>query len=152
MAISDFLFYHSFRVRYSEIDSQKIVFNAHYLTYFDTAITELFRWLGFDYNQYSEETGYDFHTVRSLVEYHKPIFFDEEIIVYVRVANIKRSALFFVIEIYDDSDAKQARATGEVVWVHADKKTMKSSLLGAEFVDLIKKVTTPLTSVQQLML
>jgi len=34
-------FFHPFRVRYSEIDAQGIVFNAHYFTYFDTAITEL---------------------------------------------------------------------------------------------------------------
>ena len=27
-----------FRVRYSEIDGQRVVFNAHYLTYFDTTI------------------------------------------------------------------------------------------------------------------
>ncbi|MET0721452.1 MAG: hypothetical protein ABWY64_11540 [Tardiphaga sp.] len=31
-----------FRVRYSEIDGQRVVFNAHYLTYFDTTI-EYFR-------------------------------------------------------------------------------------------------------------
>ena len=41
-----------FRVRYSEIDGQGVVFNAHYLTYFDTTITEYFRALGYD--QYAD--------------------------------------------------------------------------------------------------
>ena len=36
-------FFYNFRIRYSEVDAQGIVFNAHYLTYFDCAITEYFR-------------------------------------------------------------------------------------------------------------
>jgi hypothetical protein len=45
----DFWFHHLFRVRYAEVDAQSVVFNAHYLTYFDTAITEYFRTIGYDY-------------------------------------------------------------------------------------------------------
>ncbi len=36
-------FTHSFRVRYHECDAQGHVFNAHYFTFFDVAITELWR-------------------------------------------------------------------------------------------------------------
>ena len=43
-----------FRVRYSEIDGQQIVFNAHYLTWFDTALAELFRHLGIVYGEARE--------------------------------------------------------------------------------------------------
>mgnify|MGYP001822445374 FL=1 len=63
MARRDFSFSHRFRVRYSEIDGQGIVFNAHYLTYFDTAITEYFRWLPYDYKAETKRSGHDFHTV-----------------------------------------------------------------------------------------
>ena len=48
MSREQFWFFHPFRVRYSEIDGQGVVFNAHYLTYFDTTITEYFRALGYD--------------------------------------------------------------------------------------------------------
>src|SRR5438445_12442479 len=48
MSREQFWFFHPFRVRYSEIDGQGIVFNVHYLTYFDTTITEYFRALGYD--------------------------------------------------------------------------------------------------------
>ena len=34
---------HTVRVRYGECDLQGIVFNAHYLSYFDISITELWR-------------------------------------------------------------------------------------------------------------
>ena len=43
MKKKDFCFTHTFRVRYAEVDAQGIVFNAHYLTYFDCAITEYYR-------------------------------------------------------------------------------------------------------------
>lgn len=36
-------FQYRLRVRYSEVDSQGIVFNANYLNYLDVAITEYFR-------------------------------------------------------------------------------------------------------------
>lgn len=38
--LADYHFYHPLRVRYSEINGQKIVFNAHYLTYLDVAVTD----------------------------------------------------------------------------------------------------------------
>ena len=90
MARSDFKFAWPFRVRYSEVDGQMIVFNAHYLTYFDTAITEYFRALPYDYRAQVELTGEDFHTVRTLVEYQQPIAFDEDIEVCVRTARLGR--------------------------------------------------------------
>jgi acyl-CoA thioester hydrolase len=37
------VFVHRLRVRYSECDQQGVVFNGHYLFYYDVAITELFR-------------------------------------------------------------------------------------------------------------
>ena len=37
MARSDYRFFYPFRIRYSEIDGQSIVYNSHYLTFFDTA-------------------------------------------------------------------------------------------------------------------
>ena len=64
-----FWFFHPFRVRYSEIDGQHVVFNAHYLTYFDTTITEYFRALGYDQYADAQTTGVDFHVVKSLIEY-----------------------------------------------------------------------------------
>ncbi|MGG7572430.1 acyl-CoA thioesterase [Streptomyces sirii] len=37
------LFTHRLRVRYSECDQQNVVFNGHYLFYYDVALTELWR-------------------------------------------------------------------------------------------------------------
>jgi acyl-CoA thioester hydrolase len=122
MRRADFPFAFPFRIRYSEIDGQSIVFNAHYLTFFDTTITEFMRWLGYDYAGEVKKTGLDFHTVKTLVEYKAPIHFDEEIEVAVRAARIGRSSLAFALAIFGKT-GDDLRATGEVVWVFTDQKS-----------------------------
>ncbi len=136
MAKTDFSFFFGFRVRYSEVDGQMIVFNAHYLTYFDTAITEYFRNLPYDYRAQVERTGEDYHTVKTLVEYHALINFDDEIEVGVRTSRVGRSSLTFKLEIYH-KNKNLLLASGEVVWVNTDQKTHKSSALPSDLVDKI---------------
>ena len=136
MSKSDFRFAWPFRVRYAEVDGQKVVFNAHYLTYFDTSITEYFQALPFDYMGRVELTGEDFHTVRTLVEYKKPILFNEDIEVHVRVSRVGRSSLTFLLEIHPQG-AEELRATGEVVWVNTDQTTHSSVSVPDELRDLL---------------
>ena len=40
-------FSHRIRVRYAEVDGQGVVFNAHWLTYFDETCTRFMESLGF---------------------------------------------------------------------------------------------------------
>lgn len=136
MARSEFRFHFPFRVRYSEIDGQRILFNAHYLTYFDTTITEYFRNLPYDYMGQVEQTGTDFHTVRALVEFKAPVYFDEEIQVHVRVSRLGRSSITFALEIHPKGQ-EDLRATGEVVWVNADQGTHQSAALPVQLRDQI---------------
>ena len=53
---------HSLKVRYSEIDSQSIVYNSHYLTYYDISLADLLD-QAFDQEEYIEKTQNEFHTV-----------------------------------------------------------------------------------------
>ncbi len=133
MARLDFHFAWPFRVRYSEVDRQKVVFNAHYLTYFDTAITEYFRALPYDYMGQVERIGEDYHTVKALVELKAPIEFDEDIDVLVRTARMGRSSLSFALEIHSRGN-EDLRATGEVVWVNTDQATWSYFFNGEEIV------------------
>ena len=136
MAKSDFRFAWPFRVRYAEVDGQKMVFNAHYLTYFDTAITEYFQALSFDYMGRVEMTGEDFHTAKTLVEYKQPILFNEDIEVHVRVSRVGRSALTFLLEIHPQG-TEDLLASGEVVWVNTDQTTHLSVAVPDELKDLL---------------
>src|SRR6188768_4321155 len=122
MSREQFWFFHPFRVRYSEIDGQGVVFNAHYLTYFDTTITEYFRALGYDQYADAKATGIDFHVVKSLIEYKAPVRFDWELDVGARVARIGNSSLVFEFGIFPKGGA-QTLVTGEIVWVYTDQQT-----------------------------
>jgi acyl-CoA thioester hydrolase len=128
-------FHFTLRVRYSEIDAQGIVFNAHYLTYFDTTLTEFFRTLGILFSPQNASTlEYDYHLVKSVVEYHAPIYFDEVIDIYVGVARIGNSSLTFRLFIYV-GDEDKPRTSGEIIWVHANRKTGKSESLSPAVIE-----------------
>jgi acyl-CoA thioester hydrolase len=136
MSREQFWFFHPFRVRYSEIDGQGVVFNAHYLTYFDTTISEYFRALGYDQYADAKQSGVDFHVVKSVIEYKAPVRFDWELDVGARVARIGNSSMTFELAIFlkDESDAL---VTGEIVWVNTDQNTHRPVPISKEIRDLI---------------
>jgi len=125
-----------FRVRYSEIDYQGIVYFAHFLTYFDVAIHEFFRALPYDYTETRKRTGTDFNIVRAVVEYKKPLRFDERFEVEVQLGRIGRTSLTFEPKLLVLGEA-EPRAGGEAVWVHADQATNRSVPLPAELLELL---------------
>jgi acyl-CoA thioester hydrolase len=133
-----FRFFHPFRVRYSEIDAQGVVFNAHYLTYYDTAITEYCREMGVDLMAEAKASGVDFHTVRSLVEYKAPIRFDQEIEVGCRAARLGRSSLTFALGIFGKGE-ETLLASGEIVWVHTDQRTGKPVAIGERWRERLRR-------------
>lgn len=116
--LEQFPIQHPMRVRYSEIDAQGVVFNAHYLTYFDTTINEGFRDTGIDWLAQARSTGCDVQLVKSLVEYRAPLKFDEEFIVGAGIARRGRSSITWQLGVF--GKAGDLRATGEIVWVYAD--------------------------------
>jgi acyl-CoA thioester hydrolase len=122
MSREQFWFFHPLRVRYSETDRQGVVHNAHYLMYFDTTITEYFRALGYDQQADAEQTGVDFHVVKSLIEYKASVRFDQEIDVGARVARIGNSSLVFELAIFL-KDGMDALVIGEIVWVYTSQQT-----------------------------
>ena len=136
MSRDQFWFFHPFRVRYSEIDGQGVVFNAHYLTYFDTTITEYFRALGYDQFADAKATGIDFHVVKSVIEYKAPILFDQQIDVGAPVALIGNSSLVFELAIFLKG-GDDALVTGEIVWVYTDQKSYRPLPIPKSIRDLI---------------
>lgn len=124
MARTDFRLAYPMRVRWAEVDRQGIVFNGHYLMYFDCGITEYWRAIGTPYPEGLAEHGSDLYVVKATVEYHGSAEYDDMIEVCVRVASIGRSSVRFAIEIHRG----EARlVSGEVVYVNADPATRKSA-------------------------
>ena len=116
-------FSYSFRIRYSEVDAQKIVYNSHYLTFLDVAIFEFFDAIGFDQEKYIKETNNEFHTVKATVEYKSPATLGDRIEVLTN-KKIGNSSMTFEQEIYL-LDTDNLVATGEIIWVNTNQDEMK---------------------------
>lgn len=111
-----FKFRHPVRVRWAESDIQRVVFNGHYLTYFDIALTEYLRALFDGSKEKLHDLFEDLYVVKSTVQYHAPAHFDEVIDVGVRTAKIGRTSLIFEFAITRGDDYL---IDGELVYVHA---------------------------------
>jgi acyl-CoA thioester hydrolase len=127
MARQEFRFAHRLRVRWAEVDMQKIVFNGHYLLYFDVAVMEYWRALGVNYpDGLIARFGCDSVAVKSVVEYHASARFDEEIDLCVRCARLGNSSSLYLLEIHR---ADVHLISGELHYVNVDAQTHKSMRL-----------------------
>ena len=126
MPREDFRCAHELRVRWAEVDMQKIVFNGHYLTYIDTAIAEYWREIGLPYPAgYVERYGSDIFLRKATLEYLGSARYDELLTVCCRVAKLGRSSMTFHFEIYREAEVL---ISAELVYVNADA-SMKAAPL-----------------------
>ncbi len=129
MPRADFVCAPTLRVRWAEVDMQKIVFNGHYLTYIDTAIAEYWREIGLPYPQgYVERYANDVYLRKASVEYLGSARYDDLLTVCCRVARLGRSSMSFQFEIYRGAE-DAALVTAELVYVNADPASMKAAPL-----------------------
>jgi acyl-CoA thioester hydrolase len=147
MPRNDYVCAPELRVRWAEVDMQKIVFNGHYLTYIDTAVAEYWRAIGLPYPAgYVERYANDLFLRKATVEYLGSARYDELLTVCSRVAKLGRSSMTFAFEIHRGAE-EAALVTAELVYVNADPKTMKSAALPQEVRERIFSFekTTPLS-------
>ncbi|MBA1145957.1 acyl-CoA thioesterase [Ectothiorhodospiraceae bacterium WFHF3C12] len=117
MPRQDFRFSMPLRVRWAEVDPQGVVFNGNYLTYFDVGMTEYFRELGFPYPDGLAPFESDLYVVRSVIDYHRPAAYDDELDVMVRTGRLGRTSLQLLAEIHRGDDHL---ISGELVYVNTD--------------------------------
>jgi acyl-CoA thioester hydrolase len=134
MARSDFSFFHSLRVRWAEVDMQGIVFNGHYLTYFDVAFTEYWRATALPSVLLQAEQGRELFARKAAIEYHAPARFDDVLDIGVRCAGLGRSSVRFVVEIFRGDEHLIA---GELVYVYADTAIRKGVPLPEDWREVI---------------
>jgi len=136
MPRTDFVCAPALRVRWAEVDMQKIVFNAHYLTYIDTAIAEYWREIGLPYpHGYVERYGNDIFLRKATVEYLGSARYDDMLTVCCRVAKLGRTSMTFQFEIYREAELL---ISAELVYVNADS-SMKAAPLPEDVRERVKK-------------
>ena len=109
------------KVRYSDIDSQGIVFNGNYLTYYDDAITDLFLAAGLTAER-MHEAGYDVVTAHASVDFKATAELFEELEIRVRVAKFGNTSLTFELE---TCVGERVTTTANIIYVTVDAATFR---------------------------
>lgn len=120
---ANFRFFHDLRVRWAEVDAQKIVFNAHYLMYFDTAMADYWRALALPYEATLQALHGDLYLKKATVEFHASARSGDALAVALQCNRIGTSSLTFKGAIFRDG---QLLASSELIYVFADPATQTS--------------------------
>jgi YbgC/YbaW family acyl-CoA thioester hydrolase len=120
-------------VRWAEIDAQKIVFNGHYLMYFDTAVAGYWRALVMPYVKTMEQLNGDLFVRKASVDYLGSARYEDLLEVGLRCERIGSSSMLFVGGAFR---ADRLLVSCELIYVFADPHTQTS-----------KPVPVPLRSV-----
>jgi YbgC/YbaW family acyl-CoA thioester hydrolase len=113
----DFRFTERLRVRWAEVDLQKIVFNGHYLMYFDTAVAGYWRAMAMPYHATMAAFAGDFYMRHAALDYEASARYDDGLEVGIRCAGIGRSSMRLQGAVFR---GEQRLVHGELVYVFAD--------------------------------
>ena len=120
----DFRCLHRLRVRWAEVDIQKVVFNPHYLTYFDCAFADYWREIALPYEESMVLLGGEPFLRKATVEYHASAHLDEQLEVGMRCARIGNSSMVFHGGCFRNG---KLLVSGELVYVYANSGTQTSA-------------------------
>lgn len=110
------------RVRYSECDAQKVVFNARYADYVDIATTEFLR-------ASCPEFGFiEYHLVKQTIEWKAPAHFDQILELTVSVQHLGTSS-FTITSEFRVAGYEPVITRAETVNVLIDADTMQKTAI-----------------------
>ena len=120
MKRQDFRHLEPLRVRWAEIDAQGIVFNGHYLTYLDTAISGYWRALAIPYADTMKGLGGDLYVRRATLDYRGSARYDDRLDIGIRCREFGNSSMKVDGGIFHGD---QLLVQAEMVYVFADPGT-----------------------------
>ncbi len=128
MKHQDFRFFHRLRVRWAEVDMQKIVFNAHYLMYFDVAITEYWRALALPYDEAMHQLGGELYVKKASIEFNASARMDDFLDVALCCTRIGNSSMTMTGAIFR---GQEHLISSELIYVFADPVSQTSKPIPA---------------------
>lgn len=123
MKRQDFRFFHRLRVRWAEVDMQKIVFNAHYLMYVDTAVADYWRALALPYEEAMHLLDGDLYVKKATVEFNASARMDDRLDIGLKCGRIGNSSMTFSAAIFRGDELL---ITCELIYVFADPASQTS--------------------------
>jgi len=130
-----FRFFHKLRVRWAECDMQGIVFNPHYLMYFDVAFTEYMRALGLPYPEAFAADGTDTFMVSAQIAFRGSARYDDELEIGVRTEYFGTTSFRMAFSIRRGADAL---VEGVATYVNGDRETHAPRRLPERLVDIVR--------------
>ncbi|MFH2011263.1 MAG: thioesterase family protein [Pseudomonadota bacterium] len=103
------------RVRYSECDMQKVVFNGKYVDYIDTAVTEFMRVIWGNYSDMLSK-GVDSQVVKLSINWKDSAYFDDVIAITVKSIQIGSSSFTLQVDFYNHKTAVNI-ASADITYV-----------------------------------
>ena len=111
----DEAFTHLLRVRYSECDAQKVVFNAKFVEYIDVAVTEFMRCIWGGYNALLE-SGFDNQVVGLNINWKSPARFDDVLAIRIHTTTIGTTSFKLQVE-FSNHNSAVAIASADITYV-----------------------------------
>jgi YbgC/YbaW family acyl-CoA thioester hydrolase len=124
------------RVRWAEVDMQQIVFNGHYLMYFDTAVAGYWRAMALPYQESMAALGGDLYVRKATLEYVGSARYDDQLEVGIRCARVGKSSLLLQAGVFR---GEQRLVHGELVYVFADPASQTARPVPSALRDVLQR-------------
>lgn len=121
------------KIRYSDTDAQKIVFNGNYATYFDDTITDLFDLVGFEW------VDHEIVLAKMEIEFRSPATIGETLVTGARVERVGRTSLTVHLESWEEATERPV-ATARQVQVVVSAQDFKPVPVPDALVEAIERV------------
>lgn len=122
---SAFRFAHPLRVRWGEVDRQDVVFNPNYFVYFDVAVGEYWRAIGFAYPAALGGES-DLFAVDAHARFLAPARYDDELEIGCRTERLGRTSVGIELAVFRGAELL---TVGELVYVHVALASRRPSPL-----------------------
>ncbi len=136
---SDFRHLERLRVRWAEVDMQQIVFNGHYLMYFDTALAGYWRALALPYPATMLALGGDLYVRKATLEYEGSARYDDQLDIGIRCAHIGNSSMRLQVAVFR---GEQRLVHGDLVYVYADPASQRARPVPQPLRDVLQAFET----------
>jgi YbgC/YbaW family acyl-CoA thioester hydrolase len=131
----DFRYAERLRVRWAEVDMQKVVFNGHYLMYLDTAVAGWWRAMALPYEATLRHFDGDLFVRKATLEYHASAVFDERLDIGVRCDRIGNSSLTLHGGVFRNDTLLVG---GELVYVFTEAKAQVPKIVPKALRELLE--------------
>ncbi len=82
------------RTLYADTDRSQVVYHANYLKYFEYGRATLMRDVAYPYREI-EESGYVYPIIKVDIDYYRPLYYDDAMLIHTRPTHLERVRLQF---------------------------------------------------------